>query len=311
MKADSRLRGWLKGLAATLVWGCIYSVGRFVFGAGGEAADPYLMAMYKFALGALALAPMLCRDGGWREAARAVRGDFPLMLLLVLFGNILEGGLQLYAGKYTTAARCSLLCNLSPVFTVLCMAAFTRRLPGRWKLVGMAAGFAGVLILLRSPGQDAYTQGGSTLAGDLMALVSGCSWAVFTVLSGRYASRYDSIAVTFVMLAGAALALLPVCLLRGTPLFPALPWSVWGGVAFIGILASGLGIVWWNQALQTVPADSLGAFGYLSAAIAMVLAWTTTGERFQWRFFAALALIAAALLLMNRRDNAEKCHLTK
>ena len=80
MKADSRLRGWLKGLAATLVWGCIYSVGRFVFGAGGEAADPYLMAMYKFALGALALAPMLCRNGGWREAARAVRGDFPHLL---------------------------------------------------------------------------------------------------------------------------------------------------------------------------------------------------------------------------------------
>lgn len=294
-------QGFLLGLAATLIWGCQYSVSRFIFGeTAGDAVDPYLVSAWRFLTGAIALTPFLFAAQGWKKSGQALRHDFPTMALLAVAGVGAEGLLAFYSLKYTPAARSSLLCNLSPVFTVVLAAFVARRMPNRWKWLGCILGVVGLSLVLSTASGDIYDASPRTLPGDLMALSSGMAWAFYTVFGGRSSQKYGGVPCTFatLLIAGVVMALVALC--HGAEFFPALGWQAWGGVLFLGIIGTGLSIGLWCCATCLIDPAALGAFGYLSASIALCLARLCAHEHFTWQFLAAFVLSMTAISLMNR-----------
>lgn len=299
-------KGMLLGLFATIVWGCQYSTNRFIFGTAVEELDPYLMDLVKILTGALSLIPFLFWDGGWRKTVCSLRHDFPMMAFLALVGIAGEGLLIFYAGKFITAARSSLLANMSPVFTVILAALWTRKMPGWGKWLGMILGFAGLAMVLGTQSSDIYDCSGSTLPGDVMALTSGLCWAAYTVFGGETSRKYGGVPCTFVMLLLAAVMMTVVCLINRSDFSLHLSWQAWGGILFLGIIATGFSIAFWYIAMGMTDPAALGAYGYLSALIALVLARVLAREQFTWQFLAAFALIMIAIYFMNRPDTPDK-----
>ena len=102
------------------------------------------------------------------------------------------------------------------------------------------------------------------------------------------------------MLFFGGLMMIPVCLLFGDfGSLAHLPPRVWAGVVFLGVADTGWAIALWYTALAYVEPAALGAYGYLSATIALVVARLVGREAFDWRFFVAIALVMGGIALMN------------
>ena len=178
---SNRAKGLLLGLVSTIIWGCQYSVSRFLFGTVEGEADPLCLMTIRLFLGALALAPVLFFNSGWGKVRSAVRDDMRSLIVVAFVVCILEGVLAFASMKFTTAARSSLLCNASPIFTVIFAALAARKWPTWGKNLGMVLGFVGLVFALTAKASDLYAVNPQTLPGDLMAIGSGVAWAAYTV----------------------------------------------------------------------------------------------------------------------------------
>ena len=145
---SNRAKGLLLGLVSTIIWGCQYSVSRFLFGTVEGEADPLCLMTIRLFLGALALAPVLFFNSGWGKVRSAVRDDMRSLIVVAFVVCILEGVLAFASMKFTTAARSSLLCNASPIFTVIFAALAARKWPTWGKNLGMVWGFVGLVFAL-------------------------------------------------------------------------------------------------------------------------------------------------------------------
>lgn len=81
------------------------------------------------------------------------------------------------ANKMTTAANAIVLQYTAPIFVILLSAVFFRKQPGRLDLMACAAVFGGVLCFF----MDSLSSG--NLTGDILALISGVSYAVVFMLN--------------------------------------------------------------------------------------------------------------------------------
>ncbi len=303
MAMTLRMRGWILGLIATLIWGAHYSVGRFIFGEGAEAADPYFTAALSFAFGAASLVPFLARHQGWRQVKNALKEDGMVLVGLAVVGILLENLTLLLSVKYIPAARSSLFANSSPIFTVIIAAMAARKWPTWRQNTGMLLGFAGLCLALVVKSVDVYTgDAGGHFIGDLLSLFSAVCWGWYTVFGTRTAAKYGGVTCSFIMLSISAILMLPVCLATGADLTPDLPLKVWCGIACMGILAFGWSEACWYAAMAYVPPAALGAFGYLSAGVALVIAYLSAGEQLSLLFFVAIALVLFGVWLMSRDE---------
>ena len=305
--ASHRVKGLLFGLCSTVIWGCQYSVSRFLFGTVEGEADPLCLMTIRLFLGALALSPALFFHGGWGKARSVVRNDLRSLLAMAFVVCILEGVLAFASLKFTTAARSSLLCNASPIFTVIFAALAARKWPTWGKNLGMVLGFAGLVLAMTAKASDIYEANPQTLPGDLMAIASGVAWAAYTVWGRETAERYGGIPCTVLMLVFGGLMMIPVCLVFGDfGSLSQLPPRVWAGVVFLGIADTGWAIGLWYTAMALVEPAALGAYGYLSATIALVVAQLAGRETFDWRFFLAIALVMGGIALMNHEPSPKR-----
>ena len=221
------------------------------------------------------------------------------LLILVFLGLsiILSALLAFCSLKYTTATRSCLLANASPIFTVLMAYFALNEGMSKSKIIGMVLGFAGIgtAISCRS-GSDIY-RSATSLVGDFMALASGVFWAAYTVWGTRVSNQYGGIASSCISISFGTILIFPVIFLSGGNLSLDLPLRVWLGVIYLGV-TNGVACVCWFSALKYLKAGELGAFGYVSAAMTMVLSLILLQERISFILLGALALVFYGVYLM-------------
>ena len=304
----AKLKGLAAGLAATLLWGGFYPVGRWLNSGAGAGPDGLSASFVRFLIASLALAPALAD----RESLAAFRGnwrrDLPLFALLAAVGIVGQGVLVLVATKYTTAARASLMANTAPVFTVLLSCLTAREVLTGRKTAGMVLGAVGIGLMFMLRGGDDYSGGAATWIGDLLAVGAGACWALYTVLGTGPSARYGaffSTECTFML--GTAM-LLPLSLAWGNlPQLATYSKAAWIGIAYLGLLAGALGFSLWYVALKYLKPGELGAFGYLTPVISAGLAYLCFSEKLGWGFLLALALILGGVALMMEKKRQQEC----
>ena len=126
-------------------------------------------------------------NGGRTAIAVVVMGIYLLLTRQKLRFNrwILLGALSVsctnilfsVANKMTTAANAIVLQYTAPIFVILLSVLFLRKRPGRLDLVACAVVFGGVLCFF------VESLSGGSLTGDVLALVSGVTYAVVFMLN--------------------------------------------------------------------------------------------------------------------------------
>jgi drug/metabolite transporter (DMT)-like permease len=235
-------------------------------------------------------------------AAVLLPGSAILLLGFFLFA---EGALCFAAAKYTTAARTSLFANTSPVFTLLISFICAKELLSGRKILGVLMGLGGIVLAALSRGGDAFTSAGmTTLGGDLLALLSGFFWALFTVFGGDASSRYNGAFCTVLYRFCGLILMVPMLFFCDVTFN--FSWKVWGGLIYLAAISGGIAVWLWSYAQKHVEPGVLGSFGYLSAICATLFSMIFLKESITPSFIIAFVMILGGMTLIISSGKKEK-----
>ena len=272
----------------------------FSWGLNGVAAklsyagfSPVFVAVARSVVGGL-LVFMWCRYRG----IRLFENDgtlWPGLLAGLLFGA--EFVLIFVGLEFTTVARSALMVNTMP-FWVLVGAHFLlgEHMTLR-KWAGLAMAFAGVVLVfsdkLSLPGPEAIT-------GDIMSLGAGILWAATTlVIKKSRLATASAEKLLLYQLAVSAVMTLPLLPLAGPAVRGFSPLAT-GALLFQAVYVVAFTYILWFWLVRRYPAAGLSSFAFLTPAFGVLCGGILLGEPLSLRIFAALGLIAAGLIVVNR-----------
>ncbi|HEY7030360.1 MAG TPA: DMT family transporter [Thermomicrobiales bacterium] len=256
-------------LGAVLFWSGVAPFGKYALeeipALAYTALRPVIAAAVLFGFLRLRRQPLSIARSDWSRFAVAGFGCMGASQLLFI------GGLSL-----TSVGHNVILAATSPLLSAVMRGVFRREVPDRRTVLGLLAGFAGVVVIV----SDAGSTAGTSVIGDLLSLGAALTWVGATVLPQPLGVRYGAPRTTAWLLLGSAALLVPigsfrvVDLARNPPSTPAWLSLFYGGA--IGMLG---GNALWQRAVQEIgPARTL-VYLYLEPVAAMILAALVLGER--------------------------------
>ncbi|MEO0390750.1 MAG: DMT family transporter [Pseudomonadota bacterium] len=229
--------------------------------------------------------PVFLPRAAW--AGAAVSGVLFALEFLFLF-NALD---------LTTVSRSSVIFYSMPVWLALAAHVLIpgERLTGV-RLIGLVLAMSGVALAVLDRGE-----GAGSLVGDLLSLMAALCWAgIALCVRITPLSTVPPAQQLLCQLVISAPVLLLAAPLFGDLVRDVAPIHI-AGLAFQIVAVASLGFMFWFWLMKRYPASGVASFSFLSPVFAVMLGWLLLSEQVGWTIWAALALVAAGLVLINRR----------
>ncbi len=292
MERNKKILGHVYALFSVIVWGSCYVLTKNLLNAG---FTPLQITPIRMALAYVAL--LLMRPKFQKLPVK----DELIFVLIGLFGGSVYFFLQNTALNLTYAANVSIIVCLSPIFTAVLAAIFSRgneRL-GKFLLFGSLLAIVGVVLVVLNGSLRFHL----SPAGDLLALAAGISWAVYSVLIKRYTETMDDFLVTRRVMFWAFVTSVPMMLaIDGMPnLAPLFTQSKallsW---LFLGILGNAVCFAIWNIAFRRLGVVVTNNYLYASPFVTLIVGWLLLNEPISWMGILGAVLITAGVILAQR-----------
>jgi drug/metabolite transporter (DMT)-like permease len=275
-----------------IVLGAIWGASFLFMRIGAADFGPFALVEIRLSLGALILFPFL-----WRERARFTT---PLRWRLAGIGAINAAiPFALFAwGAERAPAGIGAICNaLTVMFTVLVGVAFYGERISLRQIIGMLAGFAGVVVLASSKtsGQGVWL---AALAGTTAALFYG-----FGVnLIRRHLAGIPAGAVAAATLLGASLLMAPLAIWTWPQ--HAVPVRSWIATVLLGVLCTGIAFVLYYRLINRIGGPRASMVTYLIPLFTVLWAWLVLAEPLTTNMAVSAAMILGGVALSQRPRNA-------
>lgn len=258
----------LLAFVAVVFWGVSFVATKAVL---GEISPTTLIAV-RFAIGAAVLLALV------RELPP--RRHWPALLLMGFIGVFVHQMLQAHGLTMTSASSTGWLIGVTPIWSAVLSAIVLRERFGGWKIFGLAAGFAGaILVVTRGDFSPAVFGRPSTL-GDLMILISTVNWAIYSVVGHKTIRELGPRRATAGSMLFGSLMLLPLFVAnRGWNEVPNLSAAGWGALLFLAVGCSALGYLFWYGALEHLEVSRVAALLYAEPLVTFAAAVALLGER--------------------------------
>ena len=290
---------WSALIAIYIVWGSTYLAIRFAV----ETMPPFLTAGFRFLIA-----------GGVLYIFRRLRGDkAPLRLewrsaaIVGLFLLVGGNGGVMWAEQRVASGIAALLIASVPLWIALLDSLRPGgRRPDRWVIVGVLAGFAGILILI-GPAQLIGIKGEVDLVGAMVLLLAALSWAAGS-LYNRGAKLPDSplLGTGMEMLVG-SLGLFILGTVTGE-------WSQMEltsfstrsllGFAYLVVFGSWVGFASYVWLLRVAPTMLVSTYAYVNPLVAILLGSLLAGEALTPRVVLAVMFILGSVVLITLTNPA-------
>jgi drug/metabolite transporter (DMT)-like permease len=271
-------------IGATIAYGATFVLVQDAL----ERTTPVAFILLRFGIGALVLVPLALRTG-WQAHATAEGterfSDF--LRAVAVFGGV---GFVAYwfqnAGlEHTTTSNSAFITGLFVVFTPLIQAVVTRRLPDRNIALAVAIAIVGLFLLTGAQ----LTMG----KGDALTLACAFFFGAWIFLGGRYAQRFDPIALTAGQMVVLALLAVPFVLVDG---MGTVDGDVLMAGLITGVLCSAVAFtlqLWGQRFVEPSRAAVILTFEPVVAGIVGY----AVGERLDGNGYLGAALILTSILL--------------
>jgi drug/metabolite transporter (DMT)-like permease len=274
-----------------LVWGSTYLGIKFAV----QTLPPLLMAGGRFLLAGLILYGVLRLRGSaapsWQQWKRALLTG----ALLLVGGN----GLVTWGQQTVPSGRAALIVATTPLWMVLFGWIFYRgvRPSGRvWS--GLAVGFAGAVLLIKPPADDAST--GSLLGAAALGLAPLC-WSIGSLQTRAEPPTADPLLTSAMqMLMGGGLMLGAGTVLGEWPLWWTRTVSTQSLAAFFYLVIIGglVGFSTYAWLLHHASPTAVSTYAYVNPLVAVLLGWLVAGEALDALVLVAAGLIVGAVILI-------------
>ena len=290
-----RRRAYLAFAAISVIWGTTYLAIKLAL----ETIPPFAMGGLRYVAGGAILA-LLLRARGVRLPPLRDWPPFVVIGLLMLgFGN---GGVT-YAEQFVPSGLAAVMIATTPFWMTGVDALFGKgeRLGVR-KILGLAIGFSGIIVLVW-PDLVASASGGSGYGAGIIALQLACiGWAFGSSYAKRLSQTADVLAsAAMQMMFGGAWMLLAATVVGE---WPRLHFNVATSASLLYLILAGsvAGYAAYAYALKHLPVSTVSMYAYINPVIAVALGTLLLGEPFHARMLVAAAIIAAGILIVRTRS---------
>ncbi len=211
------------------------------------------------------LAFLLVRVAG--ERVRIYRRDIGALILCGACGYGVYQYLWIVGLKNTTPFASALLGAMSPIFTLVIVAAFgqERVRSGRW--LGAAIALFGIAVF-----EGAFSGATSFRIGDVLTLGAAIVFAIYNVVSAQLLDRYTPLGLLAVTMAIGTVMIAP----GGIPAllhtnFAAISWDVWWRLMYATLFPILLTYPVWSYGISALGAGRASIFSFLVPVLAGLL----------------------------------------
>jgi len=285
---------YAKLVLTAVFWGGTFIAGRVVAAQTGPITATFL----RFTLASVVLLALTRRREG--PLPRLTHRQALLVLVLGLSGVVLYN-LFFFSGLKTVGAgRASVIVAANPILIFLGSVVFFQERLTVGRLAGVLFSFSGAVTVISHGRLSTIFEGGLGW-GELFIFGCVISWATYSLV-GKVAMRdlLPRTAVTGSCLVGAAgllgLALLP----PGGENMLHLSGGVWLSLAYLGLLGTALGFVWYYDGIRELGPSRAAIFINLVPISAVILAWLLLGETPDASLAVGACLVVLGVYLINR-----------
>ena len=266
--------------------------------------SPVALIFLRFAIGAVVLLAIV-RELPPRDA-------WPQLALMGFVGIFVHQMLQAYGLTMTAATNAGWLIGLTPIWSAVLSAIVLRERFGVAKIVGLAGGFAGALLVVtKGDFSSAALHRPSTL-GDLLIFISTINWSIYSVLGHATIRRLGPRRATSGAMLFGALMLAPFfAVRRAWTEVPRLDLTGWGALLFLAVGCSALGYLFWYGALEKVEVSRVAALLYAEPLVTFIAAALLLGERVSAVVVAGGLLVLISVLIAQYAPGAAPAATSK
>lgn len=281
-------------LAAVVFWGLSFVATKTVL----REISPTTLIFVRFTLGTVLLLLLLSLRGVRPLPPREAWASLALMGLVGIFVHQL---LQAFGLTMTTAVHTGWLIGLIPIWSALLSAAVLKEKFGPLKVLGLAGGFLGAVLVITQGNLGRSTLRLPSTRGDFLILLSTVNWAVYTVLGHATIRRLGPLRASAGMMLFGTLMLAPLFFWHhGFAEMSQLTSVGWAALLFLGIACSGLGYLFWYGALERIEASRVAGFLYLEPFVTLLAAMALLRESVHWSTLAGGLIVLSSVYLLQR-----------
>jgi drug/metabolite transporter (DMT)-like permease len=295
------------GYGACALAGCIWGTG-FYFGrlALNEMSVEY-MVLYRFLFASLGVLPFALVS-----RVRLTGSETRLLLLSAFFGVPVQFLIQFHGLALTTVSHAALMVGSMPVLLGVAAALFAGERLDWVGWMALIVSTVGAALIALGEHHGPVGEGGPSLEGDLLVVLSLCTALAWVLLSKKLMLTHSPLVVSSYTILSGTLMLSVWVLGRWmmNPWFahksPPLPFAqvsatAWTALAIGGLACTATTTFLWNWGIHHVPASRAGVFLNIEPALGSYLGVRMLGERlgpFAW--FGGALILGAAIVLTTR-----------
>lgn len=278
---------WWLFAAVGLIWGSSFLLIKI----GLESFHPGFITLLRVGLGAGAL---MALPAARRKINVEDRGK--LLFLSILWVGI-PFTLFPLAEEHINSAVTGLLNGATPLFAGLFGALFFGRTPRGPQRLGIAVGFAGIVLV--SVGTSA--EGGTAIVGVLMVLVATLCYGLATNIAGSIQQKYGSVVVMARMLALGTLWTTPFGLYGLTR--SEFAWGPAAAIMVLGVVGTGLAFAFMASLVGRVGGPRASFVTYLIPVVSLVLGAVFQNDKVALIALGGVVLVIGGAVLASRREH--------
>ncbi len=276
---------------ATFFWAGTAIAGKV----GVREFPPFTLSFLRFLL---ASAVMFAIS---REAARTRldRRDILVIVSLGLTGMFANNALFFVALQYTSVINVTTIAATSPLMTSLLAAAWAGERLTFGRAAAILLAFAGVVSLLFNGDIDRVMRLDMNI-GDLYQIGAILAFAIYNVVSKRFATNLTTPVIVTWGLVVATVATIPFAILEG-PVRPVLAATAagWSGVVYTAMFGSCAAYLLQQASIKIIGAARTAGFMNLIPVFTMAMAAVAFGER-----VTAVQMASAAVIILGVSINS-------
>lgn len=278
--------------------------GNMVLGRGIRAdVPPIALAFWRWVIALALIAPLALPH--LKEQWPLLKKGWKPVLLLGILGVGCYNTFAYVALQYTAATNAVLLNSFIPIVTIALSWLFLGKRLKPIEAVGVVISFLGATTII-ARGDLAVLLGLSLNLGDVWMLGAVLTWAIYTVgLQWRPAGVHPMLMLGALTLVG-VLALAPIYAhelgaFGGPARHINLHWGSLAGIAYVGVLPSFVGYIFYNRGVAEVGANKASLFIHLMPVFGTLLSALFLGELPHLYHFVGIGLIFSGIYLTMAR----------
>ena len=291
-------KGHAAMFGANAMWGLMSPISKFIM--LGGAVTPLVVTDLRIG-GAMVL---FWITSFFQKPEHVNHKDLASLFVASLLGIVFNQGCFIFGVSLSSPGDASIITTSMPLWAMVLAALILKEPITGKKVLGIAAGASGALLLILGNGQNgqgtsATTAGGTMIWGDLLVLLAQFCYALYIVLYKDFVNKYSLVTIMKWMFTYAFVCVLPFSFggVAATD-WPALGGGAIGAIAFIvagGTFLSYMLVVVGQKRLRPTVA---GMYNYIQPLVASIVAVCWGMDRFNVVKVLAVVLIFSGVYLV-------------